>query len=305
MTTERLQEFLVLSQTLNYGKAAKKLYLTQSVLSRHISDLEKEVGVPLLKRDSHHVALTPAGRYFANKAAELDSQYADALSLLSRSDVQAAGEVRIFIAADVLSEQMVACLKQFSAQYPDVHCDLHVLRTNAPDADQLAEADIVFRPMETQSEEKSWECKAAFTDMAYLVLYPGHRFIGGGFALRDFAGETVFMPACGRGDGSYRNNLCLIKYATQNHVNLHRTENAEEAMLFTEMRRGITLLPRHLMRGCFSHLILMPFLSSDIQFDTQIGLNTAQYNPAARLFYNEIDTFRNRSGACAPPPENA
>ncbi len=34
MTTERLFEFLVLSQTLSFSGAAKKLFMTQSALSK-------------------------------------------------------------------------------------------------------------------------------------------------------------------------------------------------------------------------------------------------------------------------------
>ena len=39
MNTERLIEFQVLAQTLHYGAAASRLYISPSVLSRHIQDL--------------------------------------------------------------------------------------------------------------------------------------------------------------------------------------------------------------------------------------------------------------------------
>ena len=44
MKTETLYEFLVLSKTLNYSKAAENLYISQSVLSKHIQEMEKELG---------------------------------------------------------------------------------------------------------------------------------------------------------------------------------------------------------------------------------------------------------------------
>ena len=44
MELSLLREFIVLSQTLNYTKAAEILHLTQTTLSKHIVAMEKELG---------------------------------------------------------------------------------------------------------------------------------------------------------------------------------------------------------------------------------------------------------------------
>ena len=71
MKTEKLYEFLVLSQTLNYSKAASALYISQSVLSRHILEMERELGVRLFIRTTHEVRLTQAGLLLAQNAESL------------------------------------------------------------------------------------------------------------------------------------------------------------------------------------------------------------------------------------------
>lgn len=43
MNTERLYEFLVLSHVLNYTRAAKALYISQPILTRHIQALERSL----------------------------------------------------------------------------------------------------------------------------------------------------------------------------------------------------------------------------------------------------------------------
>ena len=48
MKTEQLYEFLVLSRTLNYSRAADALYISQSVLSKHILEMEQELNTSLL-----------------------------------------------------------------------------------------------------------------------------------------------------------------------------------------------------------------------------------------------------------------
>lgn len=54
MKTEQLYEFLVLSRTLNYSRAANALYISQSVLSKHILEMEQELNTSLFFRSTHN-----------------------------------------------------------------------------------------------------------------------------------------------------------------------------------------------------------------------------------------------------------
>ena len=72
---EHLREFLILSEQLNYSKAAEKAFITQPVLSRHIELLEKELGIRLLERSTHYVKLTPAGELAVKAFRDICSKY--------------------------------------------------------------------------------------------------------------------------------------------------------------------------------------------------------------------------------------
>ena len=41
MNTNRLYEFQVLAEVLSYSKAPKRLFISQSILTRHIQELER------------------------------------------------------------------------------------------------------------------------------------------------------------------------------------------------------------------------------------------------------------------------
>src|SRR5918998_633826 len=56
-----LQSFVVLAETLHFGRAAQRLHLTQPTLSQRIHRLERQLGVTLLERSSRRVALSAAG----------------------------------------------------------------------------------------------------------------------------------------------------------------------------------------------------------------------------------------------------
>jgi len=67
----QLQCFVVLSDTLNYGKAARALFLSQPTLTFQIKSLEEALGVRLFDRNRHRVSLTDAGFAFRDYAAKM------------------------------------------------------------------------------------------------------------------------------------------------------------------------------------------------------------------------------------------
>ena len=62
MELEQLRIFCTVAACRSFTRAAGQLFVSHSTTSRAVSALERELGVPLLVRDRHTVALTPAGQ---------------------------------------------------------------------------------------------------------------------------------------------------------------------------------------------------------------------------------------------------
>lgn len=60
-STHQLGLLLVLAEELHFGRAARRLYISQPALSRRIRRLEEQWGVTLLERSTRRVRLTAAG----------------------------------------------------------------------------------------------------------------------------------------------------------------------------------------------------------------------------------------------------
>jgi DNA-binding transcriptional LysR family regulator len=61
--------FLAIADTLSVTRAAERLHLTQPAVSRTLRQLEQELGVRLVDRSTHHLALTAEGLRFRDQAA--------------------------------------------------------------------------------------------------------------------------------------------------------------------------------------------------------------------------------------------
>ena len=62
MELRQLRYFVAVAEQGNISQAAKRIFLTQSALSRQIKALEDEIGQCLLERQAHSIRLTPAGQ---------------------------------------------------------------------------------------------------------------------------------------------------------------------------------------------------------------------------------------------------
>lgn len=75
MTIENLRCFIILAQELNFTRAAEKAHITQTAMSRKITNIETELSVQLFSRNHHQVGLTSAGQEFYNQVLPLLEDY--------------------------------------------------------------------------------------------------------------------------------------------------------------------------------------------------------------------------------------
>lgn len=83
MNIDHLREFIVLSKMPSFHSAAKKLSVAPSTLSRHISEMEHELGVVLMVRKSTSIKLTHAGYVFLEEICNVVNLYDDAVEKAS------------------------------------------------------------------------------------------------------------------------------------------------------------------------------------------------------------------------------
>ena len=121
MNTTQVKCFLALADTLNYTRAAMRLYMSQPSLSRRIVSLEQELNTQLVIRDQKQVRLTPAGTLLAR---ELGGIQAATESLIERVQTVGQGYAGT-LSVGVLEGQWVGAgltrlLRGFLETYPNI-----------------------------------------------------------------------------------------------------------------------------------------------------------------------------------------
>ncbi len=124
MELRHLRYFVAVAEELNYRRAAERLRVAQPSLSSQIKDLEHDVGVRLLDRDTGGVRLTDAGAAFLEEARLIMAHAERAVVVAREAAKGRRGRLVVGYFAPIFMGLMPASLKAFRDKFPDVTVDL-------------------------------------------------------------------------------------------------------------------------------------------------------------------------------------
>lgn len=129
MDVRQLRYFVTLTEELHFGRAAAREHIVQSALSQQIQRLERELGVILLERSTHHVRLTAAGGALLPEARQILAQL-DRAATAARSAAVAAPVLRV-ATVDTGHTSVPVILDSFRRAAPDVA--VHLIEAGVPE----------------------------------------------------------------------------------------------------------------------------------------------------------------------------
>lgn len=131
MELRQLRYFVAVAEELHFGRAAKRLFISQPALSFDIRKFEEALGVQLFSRTNKTVALTNAGEVLLGEARRLLLQAAEAERLTARSASGLAGRLRIGFVHSMLYRGLPDAVRRFEADYPGVEIVLSEMNSHA------------------------------------------------------------------------------------------------------------------------------------------------------------------------------
>jgi DNA-binding transcriptional LysR family regulator len=129
MGLRQLRYFVPLAEELHFGRAAAQEHMVQSALSQQLQRLERELGVLLLDRTTHHVELTTSVSAFLIEAPQILAQV-DRAALAAERAASSAPGLRVRV-VDASYNSMPQILREVQERYLEL--EVHQVEAGVPE----------------------------------------------------------------------------------------------------------------------------------------------------------------------------
>ena len=143
MDWDRVRVFHAVALAGSFTRAAERLGLSQSAISRQISGLEEDLAAALFHRHARGLVLTEQGEILLQAADEVAKRMASVETSLGNSRDCAAGHLRINTTIGLGTIWLIAQLPDFVERHPDIRISL-IIGDNDADL-SMREADVAIR----------------------------------------------------------------------------------------------------------------------------------------------------------------
>lgn len=110
----------------SFSRAAERLSIPKSTLSRRLTMLESQLGERLLLRTTRKLTVTDFGRAVHAHAQQVTAEVEAALALTQHRQAEPSGRLRISLPGDFANEVVGAMLAEFVAKYPGIALDVDI-----------------------------------------------------------------------------------------------------------------------------------------------------------------------------------
>nr|WP_245216047.1 LysR family transcriptional regulator [Pararoseomonas baculiformis] len=258
MDLAHLRSFAALAEELHFGRAARRLNMTQPPLSRQIRLLEAELGVRLFDRTSHSVALTPAGHAFLPEARALLGASEQAVQTARRAARATGGGTLTvgFLGASTYCF-LPRLISRARAELPETALVLKEMPGVAQiEALELGRIDIgLVRPVPEPFDGTS---SCVMREGLALALPQGHKLASRRRpSLQELDGEPFIMFSQ---DGPYMQSLLsdAFRAAGVRPRVVQAVSQSQTILSLVSTGMGVAIVPEEVRHACFDSVVLRP-----------------------------------------------
>ncbi|TFF25181.1 LysR family transcriptional regulator [Jiella endophytica] len=174
-TLRQIRYFQALAEARHFGRAAKRLNISQPALSGQIAQMEAEMQAALFRREPSGVYLTADGELVAERVRRILAEVRELESLAERSASLLGRRLRVGMIATVAPYLLPRLLPDLSAAFPGLECQVRESITERLLADlRSGEIDCAVVALPLPSEEmEAIETITLFEDPFLLAVPAG------------------------------------------------------------------------------------------------------------------------------------
>ena len=281
--------FIAVAEELHFGRAAKRLFMTQPPLSMQIRQLEESVGVNLFVRDSRPIELTSAGEVLLVHARSVLEQADSALHKARLTARGESGYLTIAVTSASVLSMLPRLIASFKQRYPEVAIDVKEM-VSRQQISALAQSEInlgLVRPPIDNPEIDSLVVqvepivvaiprKHHLADLAKIPLDAFHQ---APFILFDRESATYFNSLANNLFSAHNIKPIFIQSATQLHT----------VLALVSAGLGLALVPEAAARIQLEDIVLRPLdMTSPPLAELCLAWNKNDRNPTINSFLDLV-----------------
>jgi DNA-binding transcriptional LysR family regulator len=121
-----MKSFVAVVRLESFAGAARSLSISRALVSRHIADLERQVGIRLVNRTTRSVNLTEAGKRYLEFAQRVLNEIAQEDAAMVGMRENAEGELSVVSPKWIGSLDLGDAVAAFAAEHPKIHVRLEL-----------------------------------------------------------------------------------------------------------------------------------------------------------------------------------
>ncbi len=247
-----LKYFIAVSETMHFGKAAERCFVSQPTLSGQIKKLEEELGVSLFERTNRSVAITPVGELVLQHA-KLVLEQSDAILQLTRAHSDPlAGPLRVGAIPTISPYLMPLILMPLKEKYPQLKLVLQEETTdNLLEHLRAHQVDVVI--LGTPPDDSDLEERQLFDEPFWLAHHAGHElYTKDDISRKDLGQLDLLLLADGHCLARQVMDVCRVDENKLGDVSADlRAASLETLLQLVSAGYGSTLVPALAMQGAW------------------------------------------------------
>jgi len=265
-----LRYFLAVAEELHFGRAAKRVHISQPPLSQQIRQLEEDLGIQLFYRTRRRVELTDAGRVFAGEVRLILEQVERATGM---SQEATRGKLnRLVVACSPANSYFVVKIfTAFAARYPDARLVVKSL-VSFEQVEALRNNRIDVGFVSSPVDDESLAVETILREPLVVALPTRHPLSHRRrITLRALSGDTMIVFPLHMSPGRYQLITGMCRRSGISLNILHEVDNLYTMLDLVAAGFGVCLM-RASVQGMahkgvvFRELLHSPFVETGVAF---------------------------------------
>lgn len=287
----QLECFIAVAEELSFARAAERLHMSQPPISRHIKQLEDELGVALFTRTTRSVQLTNAGTVYLGEARSICNQLSKgvhAAQMAARGEI---GELTVGYEASSAYDALPRALKAFREQYPGVNVQLTQMDTDEQ-AQALKDARINLGFVVPPIHDRELQAESITREPLLLALPSEHRLAQKrSIDLSTLGDEPFILSPRSKRCGLYDQVIRVCREAGFSPRVVQEANEMQIMLGFIAAGIGMTLLPAHASQLHRPGVVFRPVTPKTASIDLALAWRAAETSPVIRAFVNVVKQF--------------